>query len=69
MKQVKLFVEDVAQGMGIDQTANSWLEAMEDAIQVETIQVSIAASGTAKAVEGERSWPVAIMIVYQAKDA
>ncbi|MDQ2732153.1 MAG: hypothetical protein M3Y56_10885 [Armatimonadota bacterium] len=68
MKQVKVFVEDVAQGMGIDQTANSWLEAMEDSIQVESIQVSIAASGTAKAVEGERAWPVAIMVVYQSKD-
>ncbi|HET6384191.1 MAG TPA: hypothetical protein VFJ58_12430 [Armatimonadota bacterium] len=68
MKQVKLFVEDVAQGTGIDQTANLWLESMADTIEVESIQVTMGAgaieSGGASA---GRAWPVAILIVYRSK--
>ena len=67
MKQVKLFVEDVHQGMGIDQTANMWLESMADTIEVEAIQVSMGASAASE--EKPQSWPVAIMVVYRPIEA
>ena len=66
MKQVKLFVEDVAKGMGVDQTANIWLESMVDSIEVENIQVSLGASAAALVANGN-AWPVAILIVYRPK--
>ena len=65
MKQVKLFVEDVAQGMGVDQTANEWLQAMVDEIEVESIQVSLGASGMSRSPDSTQAWPVAILIVYR----
>ncbi|MCA1595270.1 MAG: hypothetical protein LC772_02430 [Chloroflexi bacterium] len=69
MKQVKVFVEDVAQGMGIDQAVNTWLESMADTVEVESIQVSMgaASSSTGDQAQGGRNWPVAVMVVYRAK--
>lgn len=69
MKQVKVFVEDVAQGMGIDQAVNNWLESMAETVEVESIQVSMgaASSATGEQSQGGRNWPVAVMIVYRAR--
>ena len=68
MKQVKLFVEDVAQGMGLDLTANQWIESMGDAIEVDSIQVAMGAGpGTTKDGEPGPSWPVALLVTYRAR--
>ena len=68
VKQVKLFVEDVAQGMGLDLTANQWIESMGDAIEVDSIQVAMGAGpNTVTNGESQPSWPVALLVTYRAK--
>ena len=68
MKQVKIFVEDVAQGLGIDQTVNLWLESMADSVEVESIQVCMGAyTGNPTSEKEAASWPLAVLVVYRAK--